>query len=582
MTSKTADKLPNMHSTDFNGIPVVIQWPKGSTRVGKRRDGTPFKTEMRADYGYVPDTVASGDEERLDVYIGPDPDAEHAYVVEQVRKPSGELDEYKVMLGFGSFEEAVESYEYHIGDNPDVELGDVSEVRFDHLFDAVAEERARDGEQEREEIGAELEKDEAKVAAGGRRQGPPGDTFRWQGRAYWSGAVNVLDGGIEEAHTYWEAEAAGFHHSLYFGDHAVGQMDDGEWAFFCVRADGAVYVSSTQREELSAAQELRLAARIKEQVKVTPPRPAGGRRKEMKLAPERGGFGWWRCRCGNAFQDQTGHTEPDDPGFTECDKWGHPDRDAGEALRCNGCGTLYEFGPWDGRTVLLELDTTEPEQLSLTSSDHDDGLPVIDTFMKHYEHEVDFYDEAARLARDTLDQALQDAGIRAIVTSRAKRPGRLRAKLEKRDRKRHYRTFRDVLADIVDLETAQRDSLTALYQGGAGALADVLVVEQQLAIDRQAVAQARQRQAAAVTLLKTLLGSGSPSTSRPTAGPWARSSSGRSPPSARRSTSRRTGGRGTRSATWPRTTSSTCAPRGCTRRSSATPTRTSRCRSCPS
>ncbi len=69
-----------------------------------------------------------------------------------------------------------------------------------------------------------------------------------------------------------------------------------------------------------------------------------------------------------------------------------------------------------------------------------------------------------------------------------------------------YADEADALADIVDLETAQRDSLTALYHGGAGALADVLVVEQQLAIDRQSVAQARQRQAAAVTLLKTLLG----------------------------------------------------------------------------
>src|SRR5271170_831248 len=105
MISVTADKLPNMHSTDFRGIPVVIQWPKGSVRVGKHEDGTPYKTEMKADYGYIPDTVAAGDEERLDVYIGPNKEAENAYVVEQL-KDNGEFDEYKVMLGFDSLEEA--------------------------------------------------------------------------------------------------------------------------------------------------------------------------------------------------------------------------------------------------------------------------------------------------------------------------------------------------------------------------------------------------------------------------------------------------------------------------------------------
>lgn len=63
-----------------------------------------------------------------------------------------------------------------------------------------------------------------------------------------------------------------------------------------------------------------------------------------------------------------------------------------------------------------------------------------------------------------------------------------------------------VLGEIVDLEATQRDSLRALYQGGAGALTDVLVAEQQLATDRQSLATMRQREAAAETLLKTLLG----------------------------------------------------------------------------
>lgn len=245
MISVTADKLPNMHSTKFRGLPVVIQWPKGSVRVGEKEDGSPFRTEMKASYGYIPDTVAAGDEERLDVYIGPNEEAENAYVVEQMKQDGETFDEYKVMLGFDSLEEAEEIYLEHVEEQ---QLGDISEVPFDYLFDKVMEERQQDQEQEREEVGEEIEQDEQKVAG-----------------------------------------------------------DD------------------------------------------------------------------------------------------------------------------------EGR------------------------LSVVDAFVKLYKHEVDFYEEVAAMAQEELDQALQDAGIRAIVTSRAKKPNRLRGKLQKRDQNRHYQSFRDIKDDIVDL-----------------------------------------------------------------------------------------------------------------------------------
>jgi len=244
MKSITADKLPNMHSTEFRGIPVVIQWPKGSTRVGERKDGTPFKTEMKADYGYIPDTVASGDEERLDVYIGPDKNAEYAYAIEQGRKDTGEFDEYKIMLGFKTLEDAEEMYEYHLGGDADVEAVDVSEIPFDYLFDHVTAEIQDDEEQEREETHTRIKDDESKVA----------------------------------------------------------------------------------------------------------------------------------------------------------------------------------------------------EQMT-----------VIDAFVKNYKHTFDFYEEVSKEASEKLEEALQEAGIRAIVTHRAKRPRKLRVKLIKRDQKRHYQSFRDIYDDIVDL-----------------------------------------------------------------------------------------------------------------------------------
>ena len=244
MKSITADKLPNMHSTDFRGIPVVIQWPKGSTRVGERKDGTPFKTEMRADYGYIPDTVAAGDEERLDVYIGPDKNAEYAYAIEQSRKDTGEFDEWKIMLGFRTLEEAEEMYQYHVGEDGDVEATDVSEIPFDYLFDHVTAEIKEDHEQEREETHTRIRDDESKVA---------------------------------------------------------------------------------------------------------------------------------------------------------------------------------------------------------------DQMTVIDAFVKNYKHTFDFMEECAKHAQDELEAALQEAGIRAIVTHRAKRPRKLKVKLIKRDQKRHYQSFREIYDDIVDL-----------------------------------------------------------------------------------------------------------------------------------
>ena len=245
--SKTADKLPNMHSTEFRGIPVVIQWPKGSVRVGERKDGTPFRTEMHADYGYIPDTVAAGDEERLDVYIGPDKEAKTVYVVEQVRKDSGEFDEYKMMLGFPSLEEAEEVYTYQLGDDADVEMDDISEIPFDYLFDKIMTERHNDQEQEIEETETRVEDDEKKVAGDG------------------------------------------------------------------------------------------------------------------------------------------------------------------------------------------------------------DKLSVIDAFIKLYKHEMDFYEEVAHQTAETLEDALTEAGIRAIVTFRAKKPRKLKAKLIVRDQRRHYQNFRAIYDDIVDL-----------------------------------------------------------------------------------------------------------------------------------
>lgn len=65
--------------------------------------------------------------------------------------------------------------------------------------------------------------------------------------------------------------------------------------------------------------------------------------------------------------------------------------------------------------------------------------------------EFDYYDQAARLVAQALDSNLQAAGIRSMVTSRAKSPSRLEAKLPQRARSKTYAKSSDISADIVDL-----------------------------------------------------------------------------------------------------------------------------------
>lgn len=78
-------------------------------------------------------------------------------------------------------------------------------------------------------------------------------------KKFWSGCVNLLDGRIEEVHSYEEALFCDFHHSLYFSDSAIDGMENGKMAFFWVD-DGIIH--GTWREILSPI----LIAQLREQI----------------------------------------------------------------------------------------------------------------------------------------------------------------------------------------------------------------------------------------------------------------------------------------------------------------------------
>jgi hypothetical protein len=62
---------------------------------------------------------------------------------------------------------------------------------------------------------------------------------------FWIGSVNVLDGEIEEVHTYEEAKSYDFHHSFYFSQAQQEKMEEGECHVFWVE-DGEIESEWTQ------------------------------------------------------------------------------------------------------------------------------------------------------------------------------------------------------------------------------------------------------------------------------------------------------------------------------------------------
>lgn len=80
-------------------------------------------------------------------------------------------------------------------------------------------------------------------------------------------------------------------------------------------------------------------------------------------------------------------------------------------------------------------------------------MDLINQFIENYKKKITFYEAAGRLAAGELEGALQAAGIRAIVTSRAKTPGRLKSKVLRRNARREepYKNMREIYEDIADL-----------------------------------------------------------------------------------------------------------------------------------
>ena len=78
-------------------------------------------------------------------------------------------------------------------------------------------------------------------------------------------------------------------------------------------------------------------------------------------------------------------------------------------------------------------------------------MSVIDDFIKQYEKDFDYYQTFSQVVASKIEDQLIKRGIKAIVTYRAKRSDRVRAKIERRNTEQQYTTVADITKDIFDL-----------------------------------------------------------------------------------------------------------------------------------
>lgn len=102
--------------TRWNGLALSIENAKGSTRRKVTPDGkTEWEVTMPAHYGRILRTEGA-DGDHVDFYMGDKPESEWAYLVDQVDSDTGAFDEHKLMLGFGTREEAQKAYDAAFSD----------------------------------------------------------------------------------------------------------------------------------------------------------------------------------------------------------------------------------------------------------------------------------------------------------------------------------------------------------------------------------------------------------------------------------------------------------------------------------
>jgi hypothetical protein len=112
----------------FQGLDFTIETPRGAVRRGTTATGHPWASVMPTHYGYIRQTKGA-DGEHLDAYIGPEPDAPNAWIVDQLDADTGDFDEHKLFVGYRNMSDVLQTYRAAFGDGKsDARLGAVHRV----------------------------------------------------------------------------------------------------------------------------------------------------------------------------------------------------------------------------------------------------------------------------------------------------------------------------------------------------------------------------------------------------------------------------------------------------------------------
>ena len=118
-------------SINYNGLPITIEYKKGTVRSGVDREGNDWQQKMFHHYGHFDDIVGA-DGEKLDVYVNAGVRSNKLFRITQLNVLTKEFDEYKIMVAFKDEEHAKRGYLIHYPDNWEG-YGGIEEISFMEL-----------------------------------------------------------------------------------------------------------------------------------------------------------------------------------------------------------------------------------------------------------------------------------------------------------------------------------------------------------------------------------------------------------------------------------------------------------------
>lgn len=123
----------------YRGLPITIEYDKGTIRSGVDKEGNPWQQEMFHHYGYF-DGIMGADGKELDVYYNPDGKSDKIFRIIQLDTLTKEFDEYKIMIGFDTIEDAKQGYLVHYPDEW-IGFGGIEEISLKELTNELSYKR---------------------------------------------------------------------------------------------------------------------------------------------------------------------------------------------------------------------------------------------------------------------------------------------------------------------------------------------------------------------------------------------------------------------------------------------------------